>query len=77
MQLWVCFCWKASPQEPSPVGQQEASPGQELGDRCPSSSSGAGGESGHSLEAPWSTEAECSSTAGEETPCGRGGARGH
>ncbi|CAM4632723.1 unnamed protein product, partial [Lepidochelys olivacea] len=63
MQLWVCFCWKASPQEPSPVDQQEASPGQ---DRCPSSSTGAGGESGHSLEAPWSMEAECSSTA--ETP---------
>ncbi|XP_073160818.1 uncharacterized protein [Lepidochelys kempii] len=60
MQLWVCFCWKASPQEPSPVDQQEASPGQ---DRCPSSSTGAGGESGHSLEAPWSMEAECSSTA--------------
>ncbi|XP_065433876.1 protein FAM133-like isoform X2 [Chrysemys picta bellii] len=61
-QLWVCFCWKASPQ-PSRVGQQEASPGQELGDRCPSSSTGAGGESSRSLEAPCNTEAECSSTA--------------
>nr|XP_042703721.1 protein FAM133-like isoform X2 [Chrysemys picta bellii] len=61
-QLWVCFCWKASPQ-PSRVGQQEASPEQELGDRCPSSSTGAGGESSRSLEAPCNTEAECSSTA--------------
>ncbi|XP_053870414.1 ribosomal biogenesis protein LAS1L-like [Malaclemys terrapin pileata] len=61
-QLWVCFCWKASPQ-PSRVGQQEASPAQELGDRCPSSSTGDGGESSRSLEAPCNTEAEYSSTA--------------
>ncbi|XP_053870411.1 uncharacterized protein LOC128829169 isoform X1 [Malaclemys terrapin pileata] len=67
-QLWVCFCWKASPQ-PSCVGQQEASPGQELGDRCPSSSTGAGGESSRSLEAPCNTEAEYSSTAARVTLC--------
>ncbi|KAH1174983.1 hypothetical protein KIL84_021397 [Mauremys mutica] len=64
MQLWVCFCWKTCP-HPSCVGQQEAS------------STGAGGESGHSLEAPCNTEAECSSSAGEETPWAWGGAGGH
>ncbi|KAH1164782.1 hypothetical protein KIL84_008658 [Mauremys mutica] len=64
-QLWVCFCWKACPQ-PSRVGQQEASPGQELGDRCLSCLTVAGEESSHSLEVPCNTEAEWSSTA--ETP---------
>ncbi|XP_039351233.1 uncharacterized protein LOC120374892 [Mauremys reevesii] len=74
-QLWVCFCFKASPQESSPVAQREtspslhpgdlpASPGQEMGGPCPSTSSSAcsRGESGCFLGGPWSTEAECSST---------------
>ncbi|XP_044888122.1 uncharacterized protein LOC123378439 [Mauremys mutica] len=74
-QLWVCFCFKASPQESSPVAQREtspsllpgdlpASPGQEMGGPCPSTSSSAcsRGESGRFLGGPWSTEAECSST---------------
>ncbi|XP_044854923.1 ribosomal biogenesis protein LAS1L-like isoform X3 [Mauremys mutica] len=67
-QLWVCFCWKACPQ-PSRVGQQEASPGQELGDRCLSCLTVAGEESSHSLEVPCNTEAEWSSTAARVTLC--------
>ncbi|XP_044846314.1 MAP7 domain-containing protein 1-like isoform X2 [Mauremys mutica] len=64
-QLWVCFCWKACP-HPSCVGQQEAFPGQELGDRCLSCLTVAGEESSYSLEVLCNTEAEWSSTA--ETP---------
>ncbi|XP_044846315.1 chromo domain-containing protein cec-1-like isoform X3 [Mauremys mutica] len=67
-QLWVCFCWKACP-HPSCVGQQEAFPGQELGDRCLSCLTVAGEESSYSLEVLCNTEAEWSSTAARVTLC--------